>query len=102
MHRYTEQDRAYKQYRRIQTDEQYMTDDNWEHRHNVSESADKVRLKTQLKRGSGTRDEDKIEVQVKGDDPEECVRKLNKTIEELAETVETVRGVRGSEADNDE
>ncbi|UXF50843.1 MAG: hypothetical protein HQRvContig01_26 [Haloquadratum phage sp.] len=27
MHRYTEQDRAYKQYRRIQTDEQYMTDD---------------------------------------------------------------------------
>jgi len=41
-------------------------------RHNVQESADKIVLKTAIKRGTGTRDEDKIKVKVKGNDPEEA------------------------------
>jgi len=34
--------------------------------HTVSESADKIVVKTKVKRGTGTRDEDKIDVKVKG------------------------------------
>lgn len=59
---------------------------------NISESADKIRLKTQLKRGSGTRDQDTIEVKIKGDDPVEAVHKLNETLERLAETADLARG----------
>jgi len=38
--------------------------------HHINESADKITLKTNVKRGSGTRDQDKVTVKVKGDDPE--------------------------------
>jgi len=38
--------------------------------HHINESADKITLKTKLKRGTGTRDEDKYDLKVKGDDPE--------------------------------
>jgi len=65
--------------------------------HTVSESADKIRLKTKLKRGSGTRDQDEIEVKVKGNDPDEAVRKLNATIANLQETSETLREMQPGE-----
>ena len=52
-------------------------------RHNVSESADKIRLDTQVKRGDGTRDEDRIKVQVKGDEPAETAKKLRETLDAL-------------------
>ena len=48
--------------------------------HNVNESADKIRLKTKIKRGTDTRDQDEIEVVVKGDDPQEAVDKLHETV----------------------
>lgn len=59
--------------------------------HNISESADKIRVQTKVKRGSGTRDQDEINVKVKGDTPSEVVEKLNETIEQLHETSETLR-----------
>ena len=49
----------------------------------ISESADKIVVTTNTKRGSGTRDEDKIRVKVKGDNPDDVVKKLNETLRNL-------------------
>ena len=65
--------------------------------HNLNESADKIRLKTQLTRGTGTRDQEKIEVKIRGDDPTEAVEKLNKTLELLNETAEIARGTQAGD-----
>jgi len=59
-------------------------------RHTVSESADKITLKPQVTRGEGTRDQDRIDVKVKGDDPEDTstadsVRKVWAPTEKRAE-----------------
>ena len=51
--------------------------------HTVSESADKIVLKTNVKRGSGTRDQDKIDVKIKGSDPEDTAAKLAQTLDAL-------------------
>ena len=51
--------------------------------HTVSESADKIVLKTNLKRGSGTRNQDKIDVKIKGSDPEDTAAKLAQTLDAL-------------------
>jgi len=68
-----------------------MTDAD-ETRHQISESADKIVLKTSVKRGSGTRDQDKIDVKIKGDDPNGTARRLAATLgaleaEEVAQTL---------------
>lgn len=55
-------------------------------RHTVNESADKIVLKTNVKRGSGTRDQDKLNVKIKGSDPEETAQKLKDTLDALEET----------------
>ena len=52
-------------------------------RHNISESADKITLKTSVKRGSGTRDQDKLDVKIKGDSPEETAGRLADTLAAL-------------------
>lgn len=52
----------------------------------ISESADKIVVTTNTKRGTETRDEDKIRVKVKGDDPTEVVDKLNETLRGLHNT----------------
>lgn len=62
-------------------------------RHTVNESADKIRVETQVKRGSGTRDQDTIKVKVKGDDPDDVVQQLNATVENLRETADTARSI---------
>lgn len=49
----------------------------------VNSSADKVRLETQIKRGDGTRDEDRLKVKIKGDDPAETAARLADTLEAL-------------------
>jgi hypothetical protein len=67
--------------------------------HNVNESADKIRVQTKVKRGNGTRDEDRIEVKVKGDDPSEVVAKLNETVAQLQETADTLRGMQPGDAE---
>lgn len=60
-------------------------------RHTVNESADKIRVETKVKRGTGTRDQDEIKVQIKGDDAEEVVGKLNETVNLLHATSDTLR-----------
>jgi len=67
---------------------------------NVSESADKIRVETQVKRGDGTRDEDRIKVKVKGDHPPDVVAKLNKTIELLEYTADDLRAIQPEAADD--
>lgn len=68
-----------------------------EKNHQVNESADKIRVETQVKRGGGTRDEDRIKVKIKGDDPAEVVEKLNETVAQLQETADTLREMQPSE-----
>jgi hypothetical protein len=67
---------------------------------NISESADKIRVETKVKRGSGTRDQDTIKVKVKGDDPDDVVARLNETVANLHETADELRGLQG-EADDE-
>lgn len=64
-----------------------------ETRHNITESADKIRVETAVTRGEGTRDQDKIKVKVKGDDPDEVVDKLDATLARLASTADDVRAM---------
>lgn len=59
----------------------------------MNESADKIRVETKVKRGSGTRDQDEIKVKIKGDDAEEVVEKLNNTVELLQDTGNTLRAL---------
>ena len=64
-----------------------MTDDTDtatdETNHNLNESADKIRLKTQIKRGEGTRDQDTHDLKVRGETPEEAAENLSETLAEL-------------------
>lgn len=71
--------------------------------HVTRESADKIRLKTQVKRGEGTRDQDTIDVKVRGDDPDETVAKLHQTLAALERhgVADHIRGVQ-PEADDGE
>jgi hypothetical protein len=80
--------------------EDSMTD-NTETRHTVSESADKIVLKADVKRGTGTRDQDKINVKVKGDDPEETAAQLAQTLEAL-EAEGVAKTLRGTQPETDE
>jgi len=67
--------------------------------HHINESADKITLKTKLVRGEGTRDQDKIEVKVKGSDPQEAAKKLHETVIAVGSnnTVNALRGTQPSE-----
>jgi hypothetical protein len=64
-----------------------------ETRLNISESADKIRVETKLKRGTETRDQDELKVKVKGDDPDDVVERLNATIRNLHETADEARSI---------
>jgi hypothetical protein len=75
------------------------TDDGRRTEHRISESADKLTLTTKVKRGSGTRDEDRIKVKVKGDDPDEVVRKLEQTVANLQTTTDDLRDLRAGDDD---
>jgi len=72
-----------------------------EKQHTVNESADKIVLKTKLKRGTGTRDEDRIEVKVKGNDPQETAQKLHNTVLAIQgeDTVNRLRETQARDAD---
>jgi len=67
--------------------------------HRVSESADKIELRTKVKRGTGTRDQDVVVVKVKGDDPEASAGKLARTLDAL-EAAGVVDTLRETQADN--
>jgi len=45
-----------------------MTDE----RHNINESHDKIRLETDITRGTGTRDQEKLKLKARGDDCPNC------------------------------
>ena len=72
-----------------------------EKEHHVQESADKVVLKTEIKRGEGTRDQDKIKIKVKGNDPEQAAQKLHDTVVAVGEknTVNALRGTQPSDSE---
>jgi len=71
--------------------------------HTVSESADKITFKCKTVRGNGTRDQDKGDLKVKGDNPEEVARKVADTLDALeAEGVHDKLRAMQPEADTDE
>jgi len=51
--------------------------------HNINERHDKIRLKTQVKRGSGTRDQDTHDIKVRGETPAEAAENLSDALAEL-------------------
>lgn len=53
-------------------------------KHTINESADKIRLKTKVRRGTGTRDRDDCEVLIKGDDPADAAHRLRAALDALA------------------
>lgn len=69
--------------------------------HNLNESADKIRLKTQLKRGSGTRDQDTHDIKVRGETPAEAADNLSKTLAELEkhDVFERARNIQNGDGD---
>lgn len=72
--------------------------------HNLNESADKIRLETQVKRGEGTRDEDRMKVKVRGDDPAATAARLRETLDALAENgvATELRATRADEPESDD
>ena len=54
-----------------------------ETRHNVNESHDKIRLETDVTRGTGTRDQEKHKIKVRGETPEKAAHNLDMVIAEL-------------------
>jgi len=66
------------------TDTDEQADSHTDTQHTVSESADKIVLKADVKRGNGTRDQDKINVKCKGNDPADTAAKLADTLDALA------------------
>ena len=79
-----------------------MTDDS-DTRRTISESADKITLKTKVKRGESTRDEDKMSVKIKGDDPDETAERMADTLAALeSEGVsQFVRGIQPGDEEVD-
>ncbi len=57
-----------------------MTD---ETRHNVNESHDKIRLETDITRGTDTRDQEKHKLKARGETPEEAAENLSEALAEL-------------------
>lgn len=68
--------------------------------HHINESADKITLKTKIKRGTGTRDQDEINIKVKADDPKEAAEKLHETVVAVGSknTVNALRGTQPSDS----
>ena len=57
--------------------------DDGEQRHNINESHDKIRLETDVTRGTGTRDQEKHKLKVRGETPKEAAEKLDQVVTEL-------------------
>jgi len=71
--------------------------------HQVNESNEKIRLKTQLKRGTATRDQDTHDLKVRAETPEQAADELDTLLSELEDrsVFERVREI-GNESDTDE
>lgn len=70
-----------------------------ERRHNVNESHDKIRLETDVTRGTGTRDQEKHKLKARGETPREAAKNLSRALAELEErdVFERAREVGGDE-----
>lgn len=70
--------------------------------HEIRETADKLRIQTKIKRGTGTRDQDTHNIKVRGRDAEQVARRMEKTIFELQrrDVFENVRQIQ-SEGDDE-
>jgi len=66
----------------------------------VSETRDKVTLKTSVKRGTGTRDQDKGTIKCKGDSPEAVAKEIEGTLDEL-EDRNIFERLRGTQPERD-
>jgi hypothetical protein len=60
-----------------------MTGDDTDRRHNVNESHDKLRLETDVTRGTGTRDQEKHKLKARGETPEDAAKNLSEALAEL-------------------
>jgi len=58
-----------------------MTDES----HRINESHDKIRLETDVTRGTGTRDQEKHKLKARGETPKEAAENLSEALAELAE-----------------
>lgn len=57
--------------------------DDEETRRNINESHDKIRLETDVTRGTGTRDQEKHKLKARGETPEEAAANLSDALAEL-------------------
>ena len=67
--------------------------------HEITETADKIRIQTKIKRGTGTRDQDTHNIKARGRTPDEVARRMEKTISELKDrdVFENVRQIQSEE-----
>jgi len=72
-----------------------------EKNHHINESADKIVLKTSIKRGSGTRDQDKYSLKIKGSDPKTVAQKM-KELQVAMERRELIRDTRNIQPDQND
>jgi hypothetical protein len=77
------------------TDDQSDAEKNW----NLNESHDKVRLSTDITRGSGTRDQEKHKLKARGETPEEAAEMLSEALAELEDrdVFERARAIEGDD-----
>jgi len=79
----------------------YADDESIDTDHNLNESFDKVRIKTQIKRGEGTRDQDTHDIKVRAPTSVEAAAAVSNVIEEL-ENRDVFDRVRALQPDADE
>jgi hypothetical protein len=60
-----------------------QTDDGAQTRKNINESHDKIRLETDVTRGTGTRDQEKHKLKARGETPAEAAENLSEALAEL-------------------
>ncbi len=60
-----------------------MTDTDPETTKSINESHDKIRLETDVTRGTGTRDQEKHKIKARGETPEEAAENLADALTEL-------------------
>lgn len=65
------------------TDNDTTDDTADEQRHNINESHDKIRLETDVTRGTGTRDQEKHKLKARGETPEQAAENLSEALREL-------------------
>jgi multidrug efflux pump subunit AcrB len=69
--------------------------------HHINESADKITLKTKVTRGTGTRDQEKYDLKVKGDNPAEVAEQMRELLDAMhAENL--TENVRSMQPENDD